>query len=197
DVTELIPEFEFKGIRVTVGDAEQQSGYSEQDFSQLVEYTVEAEGGITRNYTVKFSDTGLPTIHLFTDGQPIESKEEYVDAEIQITNGLEGEMLFEGITEIRGRGNSTWGMPEKPYRIKLDEKACLLGMPADKRWALMANYGDQSLLRNDVAFEVSRRLELEYTPRQQYVELFLNGEYMGNYTLTEHVKEGEHRVPID
>src|SRR5690606_26988930 len=54
DVTELIAEFEFKGIRVTVADAEQQSGYSEQDFSQLVEYTVEAEGGITRNYTVKF-----------------------------------------------------------------------------------------------------------------------------------------------
>ncbi len=197
DITALIPEFEYNGIKVTVGDVEQQSGNSEQNFSQLVEYTVVAGNGGTQRYIVKFSDTGLPAIYLFTDGKPIESKDEYVDGQITITNGLEGEVLFEGITEIKGRGNSTWGMPKKPYRIKLDEKTSLLGMPADKSWALMANYGDQSLLRNDVAFEVSRRLELEYTPRQRYAELFLNGEYMGNYTLTEHVKEGENRVPID
>ncbi|MGO1244976.1 MAG: CotH kinase family protein [Sphingobacterium sp.] len=197
DITALIPEFEFKGVGVSVSDVEQQSGYSEHDFSQLVDYTVAAESGTLHNYTVKFSDTGLPAIHLFTDGRPIESKEEYLDGQIKITNGLQGEVLFEGITEVKGRGNSTWGMPKKPYRIKLDEKASLLGMPADKSWTLLANYGDQSLLRNDLAFEVSRRLELEYTPRQHYVEVFLNGEYMGNYTLTEHIKEGEHRVPID
>src|SRR5690606_25699190 len=96
-----------------------------------------------------------------------------------------------------GRGNSTWGMPKKPYRIKLTDKAGLLGMPADKSWALIANYGDQSLLRNDIAFELSRRLELAYTPRQQYVELFLNGEYQGNYTLTEHIKESKDHIQID
>ena len=197
NITALIPEFESNGVAVTVDDEEQQSGNSEQDFSQLVEYIVAAENGSTRRYIVKFSDTGLPAIYLFTDGKPIESKEEYVDGQFKITNGLEGKVLFEGITAVKGRGNATWGMPKKPYRIKLYKKASLLGMPADKSWALMANYGDQSLLRNDVAFEVSRRLELEYTPRQQYVELFLNGEYMGNYTLTEHVKEGEDRVPID
>lgn len=197
DITALIPEFEFKGVSVTVDDVPQQSGSTEQDFSQLVKYTVQAEGDVVQNYIVKFSDTGLPTIHLSTDGRPIESKEEYVDGVIRITSGLQGEVLFEGITEVRGRGNSTWGMPKKPYRIKLDKKASLLDMPADKSWALIANYGDQSLLRNEVAFEVSRRLEMEYTPRQHYVELFLNGEYMGNYTLTEHIKEGEHRVPID
>src|SRR5690606_4215333 len=121
----------------------------------------------------------------------------YVDGELKITKGLQAEVLFTGITEVKGRGNSTWGMPKKPYRIKLDEKAPLLEMPTDKSWTLLANYGDQSLLRNDVAFEVSRRLELEYTPRQRFVELFLNGEYMGNYTLTEHVKESEDRIPID
>ncbi len=197
DVSELIPEFEHKGSRVTVNEVEQQSGNSKQDFTQLVEYKVESVDGESRTYIVKFSDTGLPAIHLFTDGKPILSKDEYVDGSIKITRGLQQDVLFEGITEIKGRGNSTWDMPKKPYRIKLDEKAELLGMPSDKSWALMANYGDQSLLRNDVAFEVSRRLGLEYTPRQQYVELFLNGEYMGNYTLTEHIKEGENRVPID
>ncbi|GGG96145.1 hypothetical protein GCM10007415_34190 [Parapedobacter pyrenivorans] len=197
DLTALVPEFEHNGVAVVVDDVKQQSGNSAQDFSQLVAYTVAAADGSTRRYIVKFADTGLPAIYLFTDGQPIESKEIYVDGAIKITKGLEGKVLFEGITEIRGRGNSTWGMPKKPYRIKLADKAPLLGMPADKSWALMANYGDQSLLRNEVAFEVSRRLALEYTPRQQFVELFLNGEYMGNYTLTEHIKEGEDRVAID
>lgn len=197
NITALIPKFEHNGVKVTVSNLEQKSGNSKQDFSQLVRYTVEAENGNTRTYIVKFSDTGLPAIHLFIGGKPIEHKEEYVDGQIKITNGLESKVLFEGITEIKGRGNSTWEMPKKPYRIKLNEKAALLGMPADKSWVLIANYGDQSLLRNEVAFEVSRRLELEYTPRQQYVELFLNGEYVGNYTLTEHIKEGKNRVPID
>lgn len=197
DLTALIPEFEHNGVAVVVDDIKQESGKSAQDFSQLIDYTVAAADGSTRRYIVKFADTGLPAIYLFTDGQPIESKEIYVDGAIKITKGLEGKVLFEGITEIRGRGNSTWGMPKKPYRIKLADKAPLLGMPADKNWALLANYGDQSLLRNEVAFEVSRRLALEYTPRQQFVELFLNGEYMGNYTLTEHIKEGEDRVVID
>lgn len=197
DIKALTPEFEHNGSKVTVENIEQTSGDSKQDFSQAVEYTVTAENGDTKTYIVKFSDTGIPTIHLNTSGKPIESKEDYVDGEIKITNGLQGELLFEGITEIKGRGNSTWGMPKKPYRIKLDKKAALLDMPADKSWALLANYGDQSLLRNEVAFEVSRRLDLEYTPRQRYVELFLNNEYMGNYTLTEHIKEAENRVPID
>lgn len=197
DITALIPEFEHNGVEVVVDGVQQQSGNSTQDFSQLVTYTVAAENGSTRRYIIKFADTGLPAIYLFTDGKPIDSKETYVDGQIKITNGFEGKVLFEGITEVKGRGNATWGMPKKPYRIKLDEKASLLGMPADKSWALLANYGDQSLLRNEVAFEVSRRLALEYTPRQQFVELFLNGEYMGNYTLTEHIKEGENRVAID
>src|SRR5690606_10501052 len=148
DITALIPKFEHNGVKVTVGNVEQKSGNSKQDFSQLIEYTVEANNGNNHTYIVKFSDTGLPTIHLFTDGKSIESKEEYVDGKIKITKGLESEVLFEGITEIKGRGNSTWGMPKKPYRIKMDEKAPLLGMPADKSWVLMANYGDQSLLRN-------------------------------------------------
>lgn len=197
DVTNLAPEFEYSGTRITVDGVEQESGASPQDFSQLVDYTVESEDGNLQSYFVKFSDTGLPAIHLFTDGKPIESKDKYVDGQIKITRGLHEEMLFEGITEVKGRGNSTWQMPKKPYRIKLAQKAPLLGMPADKSWTLLANYGDQSLLRNDVAFEVSRRLEVEYTPRQHYVDLFLNGDYMGNYTLTEHIKEGEHRVPIE
>lgn len=197
NVQALTPDFEHKGVKVTVNNVEQVSGKDKQDFSKLVKYTVAAENGDGKTYIVKFVDTGLPAIYLSTDGKPIESKEDYITGSIKITSGFEGTVVYEGVTEVKGRGNSTWWMPKKPYRIKLDKKAALLGMPADKSWALLANYGDQSLLRNEIAFEVSRRLDIGYTPRQQYVELFLNGEFMGNYTLTEHIKEGIDRVAID
>ncbi|MFZ4260454.1 CotH kinase family protein [Sphingobacterium sp. HJSM2_6] len=193
----LIPEFEHTGVKVLVNQVEQKSKVNTVDFSKPIKYEVVAENGESKSYTVKFIDTGLPAVYLFTDGKPIVNKEDYVTGQLKITRGFEGKVLYEGVTEVKGRGNSTWGMPKKPYRIKLDKKAELLGMPSDKSWALMANYGDQSLLRNDIAFEVSRRVGVAYSPRQKYVEFFLNGEYQGNYTLTEHIKEGSHRVPID
>jgi len=193
----LIPDFTYEGKAVAIGNVEQQSGHDKQDFSDLITYNVRAENGDEHSYIIKLGDTGLPAVYIVTDGKAIDSKEDYVDAKIRISKGLQKNVLYEGDLKIRGRGNSTWGMPKKPFRLKLNEKAPLLGMPSDKNWALMANYGDKSLLRNDVAFELSRRLELEYTPRQQYVELFLNGEYIGNYNLTEHVKEGKNRINID
>src|SRR5690606_3541476 len=85
DLTALIPEFEHNGVAVVVDDIKQESGKSAQDFSQLIDYTVAAADGSTRRYIVKFADTGLPAIYLFTDGQPIESKEIYVDGAIKIT----------------------------------------------------------------------------------------------------------------
>lgn len=193
----LIPEFKHNGVKAIVNNVEQESGVTKLDFSKPITYSIEAENGEVKRYVVKFIDTGLPSVYLFTNGQPILNKEDYVKGTLTITSGFEGKVLYTGVTEVKGRGNSTWGMPKKPYRIKLDKKAELLGMPSDKSWALMANYGDQSLLRNDIAFEVSRRVGLEYTPKQKYVEFFLNGEYQGNYTITEHIKVGAHRVPID
>lgn len=130
------------------------------------------------------------TVSIRTAGsRDILSTEDYVDAEIWI----DGRKLD---TRIRGRGNSTWTMPKKPYRLKLDEATPLYGMPAEKDWALLANYSDKTMLRNEVAFCVARLLEMEYVPRSRYVELELNGEYQGLYQLTEHVETGEDRVDI-
>src|SRR5207253_1860532 len=70
------------------------------------------------------------------------------------------------------------------------------GMPADKEWALLANFTDKSLMRNAIAFELSRRFGLSYTPRSRFVEVFMNGEYQGNYLLTEHLKVAKDRVNI-
>jgi hypothetical protein len=98
---------------------------------------------------------------------------------------------------IRGRGNSTWGWPKKPWKIKLDEKASLLGMPADKEWALLANYSDRTLVRNIVAMRLSEICGFSWTPRMRSVEVYLNGGYQGVYTLCEHKKVSSDRVDID
>lgn len=84
---------------------------------------------------------------------------------------------------IRGRGNSTWGFPKKPWKVKLKEKASLLGMPADKEWALLANYADRTLLRNVTVMHLSEICNFPWTPRMRSVEVYLNNAYQGVYTL--------------
>ncbi len=197
DISKLVADFTHDGQDVAVNGVVQQSGVTQQDFRGMVKYVVRHASGGEHSYTVKFSDTGLPAFYLSTGGQEILDKENYVKGTYRVVRGFTGEALHEGDVDVRGRGNSTWNMPKKPYRLRLSTAAELLGMPSNRHWALMANYADRSLIRNDVAFEISRRLGLEYTPRQQYADFFLNGEYMGNYNVTEHIREGKQRVNID
>ncbi len=104
--------------------------------------------------------------------------------------------VYEVATQIKGRGNYTWKWDKKPYALKLDKKSKVLGMPAHKRWILLANWRDHTLLRNDATFELSRRAGLPYTVNGQFVELEFNGEYRGNYYLCEQIKIDENRVNI-
>ena len=143
----------------------------------------------------------IPVIRITTaGGAGIYDKENYVDGTVNITDPEE---MYSDVTDftadmgIRGRGNSTWGWPKKPWKVKLDEKASLLGMPADKEWALLANYADRTLLRNVVAMKLSEICGFSWTPRMRSVEVYLNGLYQGVYTLCEHKKVSKDRVNID
>ncbi len=141
--------------------------------------------------------TNLPTLYITTDGgTPIESKEVYLTGTLKSVNGTTLG-AFDGVTEIRGRGNSTWGWPKKPYRIKLSKKTALLGMKATaKSWTLLANYHDKTLMMNALAFKVSKLLDFEYTVDYRFVDVVLNGQYIGNYQLADQVEAGANRVPI-
>ena len=101
------------------------------------------------------------------------------------------------IKYIRGRGNGTWDMDKNPYKIKLEDKADLFGMGQGKTWILLANYFDESLLRNWLVQWVGNRTGLEYTPQGVFVELVMDGEYLGNYYLCEHVQIAKARLAID
>lgn len=125
---------------------------------------------------------------------PIVDKENYIPASFQL-QGPTGEPLGDAVPmKIRGRGNTTWDMPKKPYLLKFDDKIGVLGMAANKKWVLLANYSDKSLLRNALAFCTARLLGLVDTPQDRFVELTLNGDDLGVYQVTNKAYEVRDRV---
>lgn len=143
--------------------------------------------------------TNLPTFYIDThNGAEVTSKEDYVEGILVVAAPEEVPGRYSDTLEIRGRGNSTWGMDKKPYRLKLKQKYQLLGMPAKaKSWPILANYADKSLLRNALAFEISSLCELYYTPAYRFVDVVLNGEFLGNYMVTDQVEVDKDRVNVD
>ena len=142
--------------------------------------------------------TGLPVVYVDTQGgKGIYSKEEYVKASLKIRGTEQFEGLSDTSCEIRGRGNTTWYWPKKPYLIKLDEKQHIFGMHKHKRWVLLANFMDRTLMRNLVSMKVASMMShLDWTPGCVPVELVLNGEHMGSYLLIEQVRVDNHRVAV-
>ncbi len=143
----------------------------------------------------------IPVVRIITDGNAqILDKKNYVKGSISVSDpeGLYSDVKeFSARMGIRGRGNSTWGWPKKPWKVKLDEKAPILGMPADKEWALLANYSDRTLMRNIVAMKISEICGFSWTPRMRSVEVYLNNDYQGVYTFCEHKKVSPDRVDIN
>ena len=108
------------------------------------------------------------------------------------------------LSSTRLRGNVTQQMPKKPFAVKLDKKHGMLGMPAHKRWVLLANWKDRTLMRNAVAFGIADVFKqtfpndgMEWNPSGQHVELVYNGVYVGNYYLCEQVKIDGNRLDIN
>lgn len=196
----MIPRFKVPdGCRVYTAGMEVISGETLIDFSNPVFFDIKPESGEVNSYKVERHNTGLPTLYIDTpNGTPVESKEEWIkDVSIKLYDN-NGEIDYKADdSSIKGRGNSTWNLPKKPYTLKLGGKSELLGMPSSKRWVLLANWADRTLLRNVAAFEISRNTGLEWTPRGQFVELVLNGKHQGNYYLCEQISIGKDRVNIE
>lgn len=196
---ELVATFDTDQVdRVEVNGVEQQSGKSRVDFSREVIYTVYSNGQ-PREYKVRVKHfTGLPIVWIETPGKrPVNSKDVWIEgATIRIDGAGDYDDLESRYLSIRGRGNSTWGYEKKPYALKFDEKAEVLGMPKHKRWCLLANYMDRTLLRNRIAYFLAEQTSLAWTPKTRLVELFLNGKHLGNYLLTEQVRVDNDRIDI-
>lgn len=150
----------------------------------------------------------LPVLYIQTENNaPIVSKDDYINATYYLDNkGLSdyqsiGSKSAPLTMEIKGRGNYSWtGFDKKPYRIKLADKQPLLGMNKSKHFALLAHADDSNdrkgFMRNAVGFEVSKLIGMTYTPEAKPLEVVLNGDYIGLYFLTEHIRVDKDRVNI-
>ena len=142
--------------------------------------------------------SGLPVTIINTPtNQDITSKEEYI--ENTLISILQTDIIDEfcELTNVKGRGNSTWAAPKKPYAIKFNKKKSLIGLPEDKSWVLLANYNDATLLRNYAALFMGNEMSvLDWTPHFDYIDLMLNGEYKGIYQLGEKIKISKKRVNV-
>lgn len=142
--------------------------------------------------------TNLPTVYLETGGNFdfIDKKNSVENSKVIISyNGK----VTTYPASVRGRGNSTWEfMEKKPFRINFDKKQNFLGMAANaKKWTLLANAVDKTLLRNALAFEISKMLQFEYTPDHTMVDVVLDGFYYGSYMASDQLEIRENRIDID
>ena len=199
DLTQLVASFSGEFVSVQVDGKEQESGVTANNFSNYkkgVVYKVEGADGTVIEYNVKVLDSKLPVVVVTTDTQgKINSRTVWRNAGIRIQDA-DGSLSLSSHTAIRGRGNWTWEKyPKKPYALKLENKLPVLGMPAHKRWVLLALY--RGFIGNDLAFEATRRAPaLGWAPRGRYVELVLNGQFQGLYYLCEQIKIAPERVNI-
>ena len=142
----------------------------------------------------------LARIEIVTDGgAPVDSKEvaDYRPCSVTVNWIFDNALITEARGQVRGRGNSTWyWYPKKPYRIKLDQSAVMVGLPANKDWVLLADYRDVTHMMNATGFYLARQLGLPCANDLRYVTLRLNGKDQGLYALTEQVEEGGNRVPL-
>lgn len=109
----------------------------------------------------------------------------------------DGHSLYAGnVKSICGRGNSTWGLSKKPYQIKLNDEPDFFGFGSASSWNLIANGYDQTKLRNQIVTELADALGMDYVPKGQMIDLYINQTYYGNYYLTEKVRVAEAGVDI-
>jgi len=205
----LTVSFQSSLIEVEYGGVPVESDITVVDFKNPLQFTITSEDNTPHTYTATLIcpqiNATLPVLRIEADG-PILNKVDYVKARLEILGSGINQGLWDFSREkieIRLRGNSTTWLPKKPFRIKFPEKYSPLGLnhAKEKSWVLLANDCDKSLVRNAVAFQISRIMQAgepyrQFTPCTQFVDLYLNGMYEGNYHLTDQVQANPGRVNV-
>ncbi len=143
----------------------------------------------------------IPLISIETENaSPVSSKETYVRCSVSVSDPQDADNTVVSGAKIRGRGNASWNFPKKGYKIKFDKKLNLLstGEANSKDWTLISCYGDQSMLRNYAACRLGELLQgIEWSPACSFAEVWLNGNYLGVYMVSDQVEENKTRVAVD
>lgn len=167
------------------------------------------DGGSSERRVTVMPSSNIAAMYLIS-ADPVNQGREWVESSADKSNKATGSMLMQNpdgtlvyngaLTQIKGRGNSTWGMDKKPYQIKLNDKTDLLETGDKdnraKTWVLLANRADPALLRNTLALDLGTEMGMEFNMGNRPVDLYYDGEYRGSYLLTEKVEVNSGRVDI-
>ena len=230
----LVPQFTAtEGAEVAVDGTVLESGKTEVDWAHASSLTV-TKDGLTRTYDIAIRNTGLPVVVIEQSGSGDFSEKKvggsiiggtvvnkFVDFWVRgkDTDWVEDDKMTvynaDGSVNmattncgVRLRGNSTQKLPKKPFAVKLTAKQPILGMPTHKRWCLLANWLDRSMIRNLVGFEAAKATTrawkagsidegMIWNPSGKSVELVIDGRHVGNYLLCEQIKIGSKRLNIN
>lgn len=189
----------FRYVRY-VGPSDARCNIAEVEFygykSEPVVSTEGEEEEETKETFYQITNLPLVVIHTNSGKDPTDKNNE-IDAYVHVIS-KGGKKIVEDTCTIRLRGNASMGFPKKPYRFKLNHKHKLCGSSAKaKKWTLINNYGDKTLMRNLLAFHISQCLQLDYTPFGTPVDVVVNGEYKGCYQLCDQIEVHKDRVEIE
>lgn len=158
-------------------------------------------GGKEYKYNVVAS-SGVGTVFITTESGSLDAvnadKSVKEPGEVAIYNA-KGKLQNDDkeLSYIKGRGNASWKGAKKPYNIKLNSKAKLLGMNKSKKWCLIANMDDLSLMRNAMTYTAAAQAGLDYSPENAPVDLYINNNYMGSYLLTSKIEAAGARIDVE
>ena len=163
---------------------------------EAVDYNANILGNALAN--ISYNVTDVPVVFIEKSGN---LSREYTDARVYIAymdeNGKSCVEAIEYNATMKYRGNSTANSNKYPYNIKFSSKVDLFGMGAGKKYCLLANLYDQTLLRNALAIDFSQAIDIQFAPSYKFVEVYYNGTYGGLYMLTTPMDIGEDRIDID
>ncbi len=167
--------------------------------SQADEFDVTA--GNTDCGKLKVMQSELGCIYINTEHgglDALDANRNLVETGNTLMLSADGTVQYSGeLEKITSHGNSSWDYSQKkPYNIKLPSKANLYGMGKAKKWVLLGNYLDHSMLRNTVTTEMARTAGMEYVMDYTFVDLYADGSYRGTYQLSERVQVQKNRVNI-
>ena len=142
---------------------------------------------------------GLPALFIVTGSGSVdyihENKANSEPGSVRIYDS--GELILDkDLSRIKIRGNTSTIGPKMSYAIRFKKKTDLFGMGNAVNWTLLSNRLDYSLLHNECAWELAAGMGLYYSSDHRFTDLYINGNYMGNYCLCEKVEDGPDRIAI-
>ena len=184
-----------------IADGKMIASGEETDLTEIDNLKLLVKGENETEYPlIMHTSSSIPSLWIRTKSGSLnnihESKENKESAEVVLKKS-DGSTDMDTSAKIKCHGYTTFYYTDKKsYQLKFDDSTSILGMGNAKKWILTSNIFDSSKVRNALSYYVADRLELPYSVKPEYVDLYINGEYLGNYLIHDSIEIGENRINI-